>query len=270
MSKIEGATVLVTGGASGIGLLTGRRLLAAGAARLVIWDIDGPALDTVVDAMRAGGHEVDGLKIDITDLAAIREAVRVMTHRGVHVDILVNNAGIIVGRDFAAHTHGDIDRTMAINATAPMHIASALLTGMLARRRGHIVNIASAAGLVANPGMSVYCGSKWAMIGWSDSLRIEMERGGTGVQVTTVVPYYIDTGMFAGVRSRILPLLKPDRVARAIVSAIEHDRTMLRLPRLLDLLPFVRGILPGRAFDKVAGDWFGVYDSMRTFKGRSR
>ena len=56
----------------------------------------------------------------------------------------------------------------------------------------------------------------------------------------------------------------------AIVAAIAHDRPMLRLPRLLDLLPLVRGILPGRAFDRVAGEWFGVYDSMRTFKGRSR
>jgi all-trans-retinol dehydrogenase (NAD+) len=219
--------------------------------------------------MRAAGHAVDGLKIDITDVTAVREAARVMAHRGIGIDILVNNAGIIVGRDFAAHSHDDIDRTMAINSVAPMHITAALLGGMLARRRGHVVNIASAAGMVANPGMSVYCGSKWAMLGWSDSLRLEMERGRTGVHVTTVVPYYIDTGMFAGVRSRILPLLKPERVAGAIVAAIQHDRVMLRLPALLDLLPFVRGILPLRLFDKVAG-WFGVYDSMRTFKGRAR
>ena len=260
--------MLVTGGASGIGLLMGRRLLAAGAAHLVVWDIDAHALDAVVGALRGEGHTVDGLKIDITDLAAVREAVRVMAHRGVAVDLLVNNAGIIVGRDFAAHSHGDIDRTMAINAVAPMHITAALLPGMLERRRGHIVNIASAAGMVANPGMSVYCASKWAVLGWSDSLRLEMERGATGVHVTTVVPYYIDTGMFAGVRSRLIPLLKPDTVAKAIVAAVREDRTMLRLPRLLDLLPLVRGILPGRAFDKVAGEWFGVYRAMRTFKGR--
>lgn len=270
MSEIRGATALVTGGASGIGLLVGERLLAAGAAHLVIWDIDGPALDAAVGRLRAAGRVVDGLKIDITDVNAVREAARVMTHRGVAVDILVNNAGIIVGRDFAAHSHGDIDRTMGVNSVAPMHIAAALLPGMLARRRGHIVNVASAAGMVANPGMSVYCASKWAMMGWSDSLRIEMERDDTGVHVTTVAPYYIDTGMFAGVRSRILPLLAPDRVAQAIIAAITHDRIMLRMPRLLDLLPLVRGLLPMRAFDTVAGNWFGIYDSMRTFKGRTR
>lgn len=270
MSEIRGTTALITGGASGIGLLVGEQLLAAGAAHLVVWDIDGPALDAVVGRMRAAGHTVDGLKIDITDVGAVQEAVRVMRHRGIAVDILVNNAGIIVGRDFAAHSHTDIDRTMAINSVAPMHIAAALLDGMLARQRGHIVNVASAAGLVANPGMSVYCASKWAMIGWSDSLRLEMQRGDTGVQVTTVVPYYIDTGMFAGVRSRILPLLKPERVARSIVAAIAGDRVMLRMPKLLDLLPLVRGLLPMRAFDTVVGGWFGIYDSMRTFKGRTR
>ncbi|MBA3889822.1 MAG: SDR family NAD(P)-dependent oxidoreductase [Gemmatimonadaceae bacterium] len=270
MSDISGTTVLVTGGASGIGLLTGQRLLAAGAAHLVIWDIDGQALDAVVSRMRDAGHTIDGLKIDITDLAEVREAARLMAHRGIAVDILVNNAGIIVGRDFASHSHDDIDRTMAINTTAPMHLTAELLPGMIARGRGHVVNIASAAGMIANPGMSVYCASKWAMTGWSDSLRLEMERGRTGVQVTTVMPYYIDTGMFAGVRSRLIPLLKPGHVASAIVDAIRDDRVVLRLPKLLDLLPFVRGILPARVFDKVAGDWFGVYDSMRTFTGRPR
>jgi all-trans-retinol dehydrogenase (NAD+) len=155
-----------------------------------------------------------------------------------------------------------------VNALAPMHLALELLPGMMQRGRGHIVNIASAAGMVSNPGMSVYCASKWSVIGWSDSLRLEMERARTGVRVTTVAPYYIDTGMFAGVHSPVIPTLKPERVARQIVEAIRRDRIMLRMPRMVNALPLLRGVLPMRVFDRVVGQWMRVYHTMSTFKGR--
>ena len=84
----------------------------------------------------------------------------------------------------------------AINALAPMHITREFLPAMLAAGRDcRIVNIASAAGLVSNPRMSVYSASKWAVVGWSDSLRLELR--GTPVRVTTVCPSYVTTGMFA-------------------------------------------------------------------------
>lgn len=265
---IRGATALVTGGASGIGLLTGERLLAAGASRLVIWDIQDTAMHAAADALTARGFHVEARRVDVTDPAQLEAGVRALRESGTEIDIIVNNAGIVVGKSFVEHSPVDIDRTMDVNALAPMRLTRALLPSMLARRRGHVVNIASAAGMVSNPGMSVYCASKWAMIGWSDSLRLEMERGRTGVRVTTVAPYYIDTGMFEGVRSRVIPILNPDRVARDIVSAIAADRVFLRLPRILNLLPLVRGLMPTRVFDKVGGEWFGVYDTMSTFRGR--
>lgn len=94
-----------------------------------------------------------------------------------------------------------------------MHIALELLPEMILRGSGHIVNIASAAGFVSNPKMSVYVASKFAVVGWSDSLRLEMERNKTGVHVSTVTPYYIDTGMFAGVKT-LIPILKPEYAAK--------------------------------------------------------
>lgn len=270
MSRIVGSTALITGGASGIGYLMGERLLTEGAARLVIWDIDATALERVTAQLTARGHHVDGYCVDVTDNVQVRHAIHAMQVRGVHIDVLINNAGIIVGRDFIAHDHADIDRTMAINALAPMHLTRALLPDMLKRGNGHIVNIASAASMVANPGMSVYCASKWAVTGWSESLRIELERSKSGVRVTTVMPYYIDTGMFAGVRSRVLPLLEPERAARDIVTAIRKDRILIRLPGLLNIVPLLRGALPARWFDRIAGEWLGVYDTMSTFTGRQR
>lgn len=268
MSKIPGKTVLVTGGASGIGYLMGRKLLEEGAVHLVIWDVQEESLDRVVAELSEKGYRVSGFHVDLADPERIQAAVREMQAASIAVDVLVNNAGVITGRTFVEHSFLEIARTIDVNTLAPMYVARELLPGMLARQGGHIVNIASAAGLVSNPKMSVYCASKWALIGWSDSLRIEMEQNNTGVRVTTIVPYYIDTGMFAGVRSPVIPILKPDYVASRIIAAVKSDRIFLRLPWLVNLVPLLRGLLPARWFDKIGGQWLGVYHSMDNFKGR--
>jgi all-trans-retinol dehydrogenase (NAD+) len=268
MSRIAGATALVTGAAAGIGLLVGERLLRRGAARLVMWDVRGDVAQEAAAALREGGHRVHAFAVDVTDRRQVEAVLHQMQAEGVAIDILVNNAGVVRSGDFAVQSVEDIDVTMAVNALAPMRLTRAVLPGMVERGRGHIVNIASAASLLSNPGMAVYCGSKWAVAGWSDSVRLELERSRSGVRVTTVMPYYVDTGMFAGVRSRVLPILRPERVAQDIVHGIETDRLFVRLPRLLGAVPLLRGALPVRWFDRVAGDWFGIYRSMDSFRGR--
>lgn len=268
MSQIRGKTVLITGGSSGIGYLMGRLVLEKGAKRLIIWGRRRGALDDAVRDFRSSGFDAVAAQVDVADLAQVREAAKALVEGDRSIDILINNAGIVVGKNFSDHTHEDIDRTIRVNTLAPMHLTRALLPAMLERKSGHIVNIASASGLSPVPGISVYSGSKWAAIGWSESLRIEMERARSGVRVTTVAPYYIDTGMFADVQLPILPILKPEDVARAVVEAIKKDKILVRLPRSLDLLPLLRGMLPARWFDRICGEWMGIYDSMRTFKGR--
>jgi hypothetical protein len=269
MSRIEGSTALVTGGASGLGYLVAGLLLERGAAHVLICDVDAGRTEQAARELGSAGRRSEGMVVDITDRTAVQSSLAELHARGVAIDLLVNNAGIIIGRDFTGHSDSDIGRTMAVNAVAPMQLAAELLPGMIARGRGHVVNIASAAGLVANPGMSVYCASKWALIGWSDSLRLELADARTGVRVTTVLPYYTDTGMFAGVRSPVIPILKPARVARAIVAGIERDRSFVHVPWYLRFVPLLRGLLPTPAFDHVADEWLGIYRSMRSFKGRS-
>jgi len=184
------------------------------------------------------------------------------------IDILINNAGIVVGKSFNEHSHTDIDRTMIINSAALMHITKEFLPDMIASKSGHIVNIASAAGLVSNPKMSVYVASKWAVIGWSDSLRLEMENANTNVKVTTVTPYYINTGMFDGVSSTVIPIVDPNIAAEKIIRGIEKNTLFVRMPGIVYTLPFIKGILPTRWFDLIVGKWMGVYKSMNDFKGR--
>ena len=149
-----------------------------------------------------------------------------------------------------------------------MQITRAFLPAMIAQKSGHIVNIASAAGMMANPNMSVYVGSKWAVLGWSESLRIELESLKQDLHVTTVTPGYIDTGMFDGVKSPLLlPLLKPKVIVDAIIKGVEKNKLFVRKPFMVSSLTFVKGILPTRAFDWFVGTVLGVYKSMDDFKG---
>lgn len=268
MTQIAGSTALVTGGASGIGLLMGRMLLEQGAARVIIWDASAANIEAA-RAVLNPSRAVEFEEIDVSDTANVLAAAGRLEAAGAQIDLLFNNAGIVVGKPFLEHDHADIDRTLAINTGALMHLTRALLPGMVRRGRGHVINIASAASLVSNPNMSVYAASKWAVTGWSDSLRQELERADTGVRVTTVLPYYIHTGMFEGVRSRLIPILQPEDVARRILRAVERDAVFLHMPTIIRFLPLLRGLLPTRALDFVLNRIFGVARSMDGFRGRS-
>lgn len=269
MTQIKNKTVLITGGASGIGLLMGELMLERGASRLIIWDINLVALEERKSTLSARGFSVFTYLVDVSDEAQIKATFEALTRDVGAVDVLINNAGIIVGKSFKDHSFSDMERTMNINALSLMKIAHLFLPAMMAQKSGHIVNIASAAGMVSNPNMSVYAASKWAVIGWSDSLRLELVRERTGVNVTTVTPYYINTGMFEGVKSPIIPILDSHYAAAKIVNALERNQVILRMPFILYFLPLLKGIMPTRLFDIVVGKWFGVYHSMDRFKGRS-
>jgi short-subunit dehydrogenase len=268
MSTFRDSIVLVTGGASGIGRLMGEMSLQKGAKALVIWDRDAAGLEKVLGEFTAKGWTVLGQQVDVTDQDEIQRAAREVEARYGGVDILINNAGIIVGKNFEDHDHAEIDRTMRINAEAPMHVTREFLPGMLTRGKGHIVNIASAAGMTSNPKMSVYVASKYAVVGWSDSLRLELEQKGGDLHVTTVTPFYINTGMFSGVTSPIVPILDPVKAASRIIRAAERNRIWCRMPGIVYAIPLFKGILPQRWFDVIVGKWFGIYRSMEDFRGR--
>ena len=269
MTNFKEKTVLITGGASGIGLLMAEIAVEKGASNLVVLDINEPALQQMKKKLQSAECIVWTITTDITSEPGLKKAVFEINEADLEVDILINNAGIVTGKNFADHSFEDISKNMQVNSIAPMKLTSLILPSMIKRKSGHIVNISSAASMLSNPKMSVYCASKWAMTGWSDSLRIEMEQDRTGIKVLTVTPYYIDTGMFKGVRSPIVPILKPEKVAQKIMRAIEKDKIILRTPWIIYTLPFVKGILPKRLMDLFIGKIFGIYHSMDHFKGRN-
>lgn len=267
MTKFKGKTVLITGGAAGIGRLMAHKILALGADKMILWDINKKNLEFTEGELKGQGYTVISNIVDVSNLDQVRDAAQDVKNKVGKVDILINNAGVVVGKYFHEHTHNDIDFSMNINTSALMHITKEFLGDMINANEGHIVNIASAAGMVSNPKMSIYCASKWAAIGWSDSLRLELEEIAKGVKVTTVTPYYISTGMFDGVKSKVIPIVKPETAANKIVKAIRKDRIFIRMPRLVYLLPMVKGILPVRWFDLIIGKGLGVYKTMNEFKG---
>ena len=240
MSEIKNKIALITGGASGIGKLMGKLLLQKGLHTLVIWDVNESLLQTVAKELRQEGYRVLSYTVDVMNTEAVISTAEQVKKEAGKIDILINNAGIIVGKSFVEHTHQEIDRTMIINSSALMHIAKVFLQDMIADKNGHIVNIASAAGLVSNPKMSVYVASKWAVIGWSDSLRLEMENNHTHVKVTTVTPYYINTGMFDGVKSTVIPIVDPMVAAKKIINGIEKNKLFVRMPGIVYTLLFVK------------------------------
>jgi short-subunit dehydrogenase len=273
MDSVAGRVVLVTGAGSGMGTLYAQRAAQENAAAVVLWDIDADALARVEKQLVASGTTVISHVVDVADLQAIQTAAAsVITSVGTP-DVVINNAGVVRSSWFWEHDPvRDTELTMAINAVAPMHIAREFLPGMIANTAGEsrILNVASAAGTISNPKMSVYAASKWALIGWSDSLRLELQKAGhRQVKVTTFAPSYIDTGMFEGARGPALtPIMKPEYAVERAWRAMLRGKPLLLLPWSVNLAKVLKGILPVRAWDAIGGRMLGIYRSMDDFVGR--
>lgn len=266
--NLEGKVVLVTGGASGIGKIMVRKSLEKGALALVIWDYNLAGMEAVKSEFQSFGKQIVTVQMDLARVTEIQAAAVKTLELVSHVDVLINNAGIVVGKHFADHTSEEIERTLQINTSALMHTASAFLPGMLERNSGAICNIASMAGLTAVPKMAVYVASKWAVCGWSESLRLEMKQANKSVFVTTVMPYYIHTGMFDGVKSSIIPILDPEKVTTKIIRGIEKQKPKVAIPLPFWFVRLTQGIFPQAVYDFIMGKVLGVYNTMDDFKGR--
>lgn len=276
---IKGTNVLITGGASGIGRIMGRICLEKGASNLIVWDINQANIDKTeaelsgVKPAEAGVSkgQIHSYIVNVSDPQAIKSAYEKVKSEVGEVDILVNCAGIVRGNNtFDKQTVQNIDLTMDINANAPMYVALAVLPDMLRRDRGHICNIASAAGMLGVPKLSVYCASKWAVIGWTESMRVELKQARSHVRVTSVAPYFINTGMFDGVNSKVFPILDPEKTAAKIIRAVEVGKSFRGIPFAYHFIRIWQGLLPNFLFDFIFGKVFGVYSVMDHFKGRRK
>jgi all-trans-retinol dehydrogenase (NAD+) len=265
ISITAGRIILVTGGASGLGRQLALQAATRGAT-VVIWDRDRVGGQSVCEEIRDAGGTAQSFEIDITDRVAVN---KVAAQSGA-VDVVVNNAGLVTGEWFLDAPPDKIERLFQVNVLALYWVTRAFLGGMTDRNRGCVVTIASAAGLVGVAQQTDYSASKFAAVGFMESLRAELRAQDSSVNTLTVCPFYINTGMFDGVQTKfpaLLPILDEIVVAGQILDSIERGRAMLVLPWFARTLPLVR-LLPIRAFDRVA-DFFGINKTMEFFRGRS-
>lgn len=269
MTDINGKRALITGAASGIGKLLAMQLGREG-AKLVLWDIDSAGLKLAQAELTGAGYEADIYPCDLTsreEIAAV--AAQTLAESG-PVDVLVNNAGIVSGKNLLDISDQEIVRTFDVNTLALFWTVRAFLPSMLERDSGHVVTVASAAGLAGTAKLTDYCSSKFAAVGFDESLRLELKQQGSSVVTTLVCPFYIDTGMFDGVKTRfswLLPILRPEDVVRRMVNAIRKDRRRLVMPWFVYSSWPIR-VLPVAWFDALMG-FFGISHSMDDFRGGS-
>lgn len=268
-TPVRGAVVLVTGAASGIGALVAVQAAHRGARAVVLWDLDLPAAQDVATRVQAAGATCLAQRVDLRDAQEVEAAGRVVLERLGRVDVLVNSAGVVTGRRFEDLSEEDVARTFDVNILALYRVVRCFLPGMRTRDRGCVVTIASAAGLVGVARQTDYSASKFAAVGFMESLRSELRRSGSHVRTLVVAPYYVSTGMFAGVRTRVpllLPVLEPERVASQVLDSVERGDARRILPWFANAVLLVKA-LPVPVADAIT-DLFGISTTMDTFTGR--
>lgn len=268
MSKIEGKNVLITGGASGIGRLMAG-IIAESGGRVILWDIDESALQNTREELEQNGGTAFGYVCNVADRNAVYQTAEKVKNDAGPVDILINNAGIVAGKHFHETPDDEIQRTMDVNIMAHFWTTKAFLPDMMERNSGHLVTIASSAGTIGVSKLSVYCASKFAAFGFDESLRMEFRKHKADIKTTVICPYFIDTGMFDGVKTRfsfLLPILKPEKVARKTIKAIKKNKHRVMMPWMVYTVGPLR-ILPVRVFDWIS-NIMGINKAMDKFKGR--
>ena len=230
VSVLKKQTVVVTGASSGIGRAAALELARRG-ANLVLAARRSDLLEEVASECRALGVEC---RIVVTDVTLRSDCQHLIDVAG-SVDVLVNNAGFAVFDPFESAKADDLEAMMQTNYFGAVWCAQAVLPQMLARRRGTIVNVASIAGIMGYARMGGYCATKFAMIGFSETLRDEVL--GRGVRVAMVCPGTVETQFFEKAErgkmpgaSRLILAIKPERVARAIADAAEDGKYRRILP----------------------------------------
>jgi 2-hydroxycyclohexanecarboxyl-CoA dehydrogenase len=217
-TRFEGRTVIVTGGGGGIGGASCRRFAAEG-ARVAVFDVNLEAAHNVARDIVASAGQAQAFQCDITDRASVDQAVAATIERFGPIDVLVNNAGWDIFCPFTKTEPAQWDKLIAINLIGPLHMHHAVLPGMVARRAGRIVNIASDAARVGSSGEAVYAACKGGLVAFSKTLAREHSRH--GITVNVVCPGPTDTALFADYKAGAG---NPEKLVEAFTRSIPLGR----------------------------------------------
>lgn len=244
--KLGGAKVLLTGAGSGIGLATAVQFAAAG-ARLALVGRDPDRLGAAVDAAKRHGAAATAFTFDLSGNGGHHDLVADARAWLGGLDLLVNNAGVTSFRALAEEDPARVEQVMRTNLIAPMLLARAALPGMIAQRRGRIVNVGSVYGSIGFAFFSAYSASKFGLRGFSEALRREL--ADTGVGVTYVAPRGVRTELNPDAVYRMSAQVKmqfdaPETVAAAIAAAVAEDRAEVFVGQPEGFFARLNGVLP--------------------------
>jgi short-subunit dehydrogenase len=244
MDNIRGRTIAITGAARGIGHATAKALLARG-ARVVIGDRDVAVLESAVAGLRSLG-QVSGHPLDVTDKESFATFLDKARSDGAgHIDVLINNAGVMPVGPFLGQSEQAVRSAIEVNLYGVLTGCQLVLPEMVKRRSGHIVNIASMAGMVAVPGQVVYAGTKFAVVGLSTAMADEFAP--QGVEVTVILPTFTNTELIAGTKATgAQKPVQPEEIAAAIVKALDKPKTHVSVPAPLRFVGAVTSMLGPR------------------------
>jgi NAD(P)-dependent dehydrogenase (short-subunit alcohol dehydrogenase family) len=244
LRSLAGSVVAITGGARGIGRATASALIAQG-ARVAIGDIDGVLAQQTAAELRGG---TVGLELDVTDRASFAAFLDRVEDQLGPLDVLINNAGIMPIGPFVEESDATAERMIDINLVGVIYGSKLALERFVPRRRGHLVQIASAAGKMGFAGGVTYCATKHAVVGLSEALRAELRD--TGVQISVVMPVVVNTELGSGLpETRGFKPVQPEDVASGIVEALQTGRFEVFVPRSLSGMVRFGALMPRRTLD---------------------
>jgi short-subunit dehydrogenase len=226
--ELRGRNALLTGAAGGLGHYIARSLAAEG-VNLALCDLPAAPVTDLIAELEAREVRVESVPADLTDTAGLETLVRHAEEAIGPLDILVNNAGLEFGGGFGHHTRAELEAIVSVNLLAVMELTRAALPGMISRRRGHIVNVASMAGKAAFPFLASYAATKHGVVGFTHSLRGEY--AAEPVSFSAICPIFISrVGMYGRLEDAgpeppaLLAPKPPEAVGEAVVKAIRYDR----------------------------------------------
>jgi NADP-dependent 3-hydroxy acid dehydrogenase YdfG len=234
--ELRGKVIAITGAARGIGLATATALRALG-AQVSIGDLDA---DLAAAAGKSIGAHSSAL--DVRNRESFQQFLDSTRKALGPIDVLINNAGIMPMGAFEDESDAISNAQIDINLRGVIHGMKLVLPEMKARRQGHIVNVASLAGCFPIPGASVYCATKFAVVGMTESLRGELR--GSGVHLTVVLPSRVSTELSSGTGSGGIPTASPEEVAEAVIHALQHKLTEVTAPQYMRPLPTLFAMTP--------------------------
>ncbi|XP_066537939.1 epidermal retinol dehydrogenase 2 [Hoplias malabaricus] len=271
--SVAGETVLVSGAGGGLGRLLALEFARLG-AKVVLWDInEEDNRETARVIKETHGVRAHPYACDCSRREEVYRVADQVKREVGDVTILVNNAGIVTGKKFLQCPDSLLQKTMEVNSMAHFWMYKAFLPAMIAGNHGHLVSIASSAGLIGVSGLADYCASKFAAVGFAESVGLELLAAGCdGVKTTIVCPFFINTGMFDGANTKwpgLMPILDPEYACRKIMDAVRRDQVYLCMPRFMYFVIAMKNILPVK-LGLLYGVYLGAFDFMATFKGRNK